>query len=56
MERVTTSKTQTKRDKERQDRLENLDVRVLRFTDGDVRQNLEGVLQGIRNWIDENAI
>ena len=44
------------RDKERQDRLESLGVRVLRFTDGDVKQNLEGVLQGVRSWIDENAI
>ena len=44
------------RDMERQDRLENLGVRVLRFTDGDVKQNLEGVLRGVRNWIDKNAI
>ncbi len=30
--------------------------RVLRFTDGDVNQNLEIVVHGIRNWIDENGI
>ena len=29
---------------------------VLRFTDGDVKQNLEGVVHGIRNWIDEHGI
>ena len=44
------------RDTERQDRLESLGVRVIRFIDEEVRQNLDGVLQGIRNWMDENAI
>ena len=39
------------KDRARQDRLESLGVRFLRFTDEDVKQNLDGVLQAIRSWV-----
>jgi very-short-patch-repair endonuclease len=39
------------KDQIRQKRLELLGVNFLRFTDDDVRQNLEGVLIEIRRWI-----
>jgi very-short-patch-repair endonuclease len=39
----------------RQERLESLGVRFLRFRDGDVKRNLEGVVGEIRKWISENA-
>ena len=42
------------RDKVRQKRLESLGVRFLRFTDSDVKQNMDGVLHAIRNWISKN--
>ncbi len=35
---------------------EDRSFQVLRFTDGDVKQNLEGVLHGIPNRIDEHGI
>ena len=38
-------------DQRRQQRLEALGVRFLRFQDGEVTRNLEGVLTGIREWI-----
>ncbi len=39
------------RDQRRQQRLEALGVRFLRFQDEEVTQNLEGVLAVIREWI-----
>ena len=42
------------RDQRRQQRLEALGVRFLRFQDEEVTQNLEGVLTVIREWIREN--
>jgi very-short-patch-repair endonuclease len=45
----------TRRDKIRQDRLESLGVRFLRFADADVKQNMDAVLTTIHNWIDTNA-
>jgi very-short-patch-repair endonuclease len=45
----------TRRDKIRQDRLESLGVRFLRFADADVKQNMDMVLTTIHNWIDTNA-
>ena len=39
----------------RQKRLEDLDVRFLRFDDLDVKRNMEGVLTAIENWINDNG-
>ncbi len=39
------------RDQFRQERLESLGVQFLRFQDEDVKQNLEGVLEAIKQWI-----
>jgi very-short-patch-repair endonuclease len=39
----------------RQRNLELLGVRFLRFRDGDVKRNLEGVIEEIRKWIKEKA-
>ncbi|MDP3111868.1 MAG: endonuclease domain-containing protein [Thermodesulfovibrionales bacterium] len=41
-------------DIERQRRIEGLGVRFLRFTDEDVKQNIEGVVTVIEKWIREN--
>jgi len=43
----------TKADRERQARLESLGVRFLRFSDLDVKKNMESVLQTIERWIIE---
>jgi len=42
-------------DIERRERLESFGVQFLRFTDNDVKQNLEGVLLAIESWIDEHT-
>jgi very-short-patch-repair endonuclease len=39
-------------DEIRQERLESLGVRFLRFTDADVKRNMEMVLDSIEQWID----
>lgn len=39
----------------RQERLESLGIRFLRFTDKDVKQNIEGVVTTIENWIREHT-
>jgi very-short-patch-repair endonuclease len=39
----------------RQGRLESLGIRFLRFRDGDVKRNLEGVVGEIRKWIKGTA-
>ena len=44
-----------KRDEERDKRLKQLGVTVLRFDDMDVRYNLEKVLETIEKWIDERV-
>ena len=38
-------------DEKRQEELENLGIRFLRFDDLDVRENLDGVLMVITDWI-----
>ena len=43
-------------DKKREQRLQQLGLRVLRFTDQDVKNNLEGVLISLSKWIDDNPI
>ena len=47
------SATGQQHDRRRQQRLETLGVRFLRFQDEEVRRNLEGVLTVIRAWIRE---
>ena len=42
-------------DELRQQKLESLGVRFLRFYDNDVRNNLDGVLTVIKNWITDNV-
>ena len=42
-------------DYERQQRLESLGVRFLRFQDEEVKRNMEGVLLVIESWIDEHT-
>ncbi len=42
-------------DQKRQNRLESLGVRFLRFYDHDVKQNMEGVLTTIKQWIKEHT-
>lgn len=48
------SHTDTDKDIERQNKLEALGVSFLRFYDGDVKQNIGGVILVIREWIKEN--
>ena len=43
-------------DKERQARLEKLGIKFLRFTDMDVKQNIEGVIAAIEKWVKENTL
>ena len=43
------------KDKIRQIKLENYGIKFLRFTEKDVRQNLEGVIQSIERWIISNT-
>ncbi len=43
------------RDEQRQKRLESLDVRFLRFTDADVKRNLQGVVMAIEDWIEAHV-
>jgi very-short-patch-repair endonuclease len=40
----------------RQERLESLGVRFLRFTDADVKRNMEMVVDSIEQWIDESSL
>jgi very-short-patch-repair endonuclease len=42
-------------DIERQKRIEGLGVRFLRFTDEEVKQNIEGVVAVIEKWVRGNA-
>jgi len=43
-------------DEIRQERLESLGVRFLRFTDADVKRNMEMVVDSIEQWIDESSL
>jgi len=38
----------------RQDSLQSLSLTVLRFSDSDVKNNLNGVIMSIKEWIDKN--
>ena len=40
----------------RQERLESLGVRFLRFNDVDVKRNMEMVMDSIEHWIDELSL
>jgi len=40
-----------KRDKYKEERLNELGITVLRYRDNDVMNNIEGVLEDIKNWI-----
>lgn len=42
-------------DRMRQERLESLGIRFLRFSDGDVKRNLEGIVEEIGKWIVANG-
>lgn len=50
----STHNDKTEEDRMRQGRLESFGVRFLRFRDGDVKKNLEGVVEEIRKWIKGN--
>ena len=39
----------------RQKKLESLGIRFLRFTETEVRKNIDGVVDYIKNWIIENT-
>ena len=41
-------------DRNRQEFLQSLSLTVLRFKDSDVRNNLNGVITSIKQWIDKN--
>jgi very-short-patch-repair endonuclease len=43
-------------DEIRQERLESLGVRFLRFNDIDVKRNMEMVMDSIEQWIDESSL
>jgi very-short-patch-repair endonuclease len=44
-----------RRDRERQKLIEGMGVQFLRFTDEEVKQNIEGVVAMIENWIREKG-
>ena len=44
----------SEQDDKRQTRLESLSFHLLRFLDSDVKQNIEGVLQTIEEWIKQH--
>jgi very-short-patch-repair endonuclease len=41
----------TNQDKQRQQCLEDLGINFLRFTNEDVKQNINGILETVQNWI-----
>jgi len=43
-------------DKDRQKKLEKLGISFLRFLDIDVKTNMQGVMQSINDWIENNKI
>jgi len=42
-------------DRERQEKIEELEIQFLRFNDVDVKRNMTGVLKVIEQWIDEHT-
>ena len=42
-------------DVQRQARLEGLGVRLLRFEEREVRQNLAGIVESIKDWLEKNG-
>jgi len=42
-------------DKLRQKKLENLGVKFIRFRDEDVKKNMQGCIDFLKEWIDENT-
>lgn len=44
-----------KKDIDRQKKLESYGLNLLRFYDGDVRYNIEGVIDSIQGWISEHT-
>lgn len=42
-------------DKERQSKLESLGINFIRFNDEEIFYNLDGVLETIESWIDNNS-
>ena len=44
-----------KYDKTRQRKIENLGIRIIRFRDVDIKQNLNGCLDFLKDWIKENT-
>ena len=42
-------------DRERQEKIEELEIQFLRFNDLDVKRNMTGVLKVIEQWIDEHT-
>ena len=42
-------------DRERQKKIEELEIQFLRFNDVDVKRNMTGVLKVIEQWIDEHT-
>ena len=51
----TTHDYKISKDKIRQQRLESLGVNFLRFQESEVRENIEGVLIAIEEWIEEHT-
>jgi len=49
------SDEQIRRDKARQATLERIGIRFLRFTNEDVKRNIQGVLAKIEEWILSNS-
>lgn len=43
------------KDRDRQKKLESLGIRFLRFSEGEVRNNMFGVMNSIRMWIEEHT-
>jgi len=44
-----------KYDKRRQKKLENMGVNFIRFRDKDVKNNMQGCIDLLKEWIDENT-
>ena len=42
-------------DTARQTHLEELGIRVLRFTESEVKENVDGIVDGLQKWIEDNG-
>jgi very-short-patch-repair endonuclease len=42
-------------DRIRQEKIETLGLRMLRYSDSEVKTNLDGILMHLKEWIEENA-